>query len=75
LSGRRLCAALQAVINGTSDGFSLRRDSESGETGYGTSILVVTAPEATYTRAALTSVGEAIAYQLDAQVRKAPVAC
>ncbi len=61
--------ALQAVIDGASDGFLVFPDgfSEAIRRGYGTSINVVTAPEATYTRAALTSMGEAIAYQLGMQ--------
>jgi ABC-2 type transport system permease protein len=61
--------ALQAVTDGKSDGFLSFPDgfTEAISRGYGTSIEVITDPDATYVRAALTSMAEAISYQLGLQ--------
>jgi len=61
--------ALQAVMDGTSEGFLAFPEgfTEGISRGYGTTIEVVTDPDATYLRAALTSMAEAISYQLGLQ--------
>jgi ABC-2 type transport system permease protein len=61
--------ALRTVTDGTSEGFLAFPDgfTEGISRGYGTRIEVVTDPDATYLRAALTSMAEAIAYQFGLQ--------
>jgi len=61
--------ALQAVMDGTSDGFLAFPDgfTEGISRGYGTHIEVVTDPDAIYIRAALISMAESIAYQFGLQ--------
>ena len=61
--------AIQAVTDGKSNGFLAFPEgfTEGVSRGYGTSIEVVTDPNATYDRAALTAVAEAIAAQIGLQ--------
>lgn len=61
--------ALQAVVDDTSSGFlAFPEDFSDGiSLGYGSSIEVVIDPEATYNRAALNSIAEAIAAQVGLQ--------
>jgi len=61
--------ALQTVTGGKSGGFlAFPEDFTEGiSLGYGTNIEVVADPEATYDRAALNSIAEAIAYQVGLQ--------
>jgi ABC-2 type transport system permease protein len=61
--------ALQAVMDGRSDGFLVFPEgfTEAISRTYGTHIEVVSDPDATYVRAALTSMADSIAYQLGLQ--------
>ena len=61
--------ALQAVMDGTSDGFLVFPEgfTDAISRGYVTHIEVVSDPDATYVRAALTSMAKGISYQLGLQ--------
>lgn len=61
--------ALQAVLDGTSGGFLVfpKGFTEAIARGYGTHIEVISDPDATYVRAALASMAEAMSHQLGLQ--------